>query len=151
MSWMRWLALVALGLEVALGQAWATEAKRPNVLFIAIDDLNDWVICLGGHPQVSTPNIDRLAKRGVLFTNAHCQAPICNPSRVSLLTGVRPSTSGVYDLNQPLRSAPALKGAVTLSANFWEALTKKLCRAAESGASRRDKAQRMLEIVSTSH
>ena len=60
----------------------------------------------------------RLAKRGVLFTNAHCQAPICNPSRVSLLTGVRPSTSGVYDLNQPLRSAPALKGAMTLPANF---------------------------------
>ena len=118
MSWMRWLALVALGLEVALGQARATEAKRPNVLFIAIDDLNDWVSCLGGHPQVSTPNIDRLAKRGVLFTNAHCQAPICNPSRVSLLTGVRPSTSGVYDLNQPLRGAPALKGAVTLPANF---------------------------------
>ena len=64
MSWMRWLALGALGLAVALGQAGATEAKRPNVLFIAIDDLNDWVSCLGGHPQVSTPNIDRLAKRG---------------------------------------------------------------------------------------
>ena len=118
MSWLRRLALIALGLGVALGQARATETKRPNVLFISIDDLNDWVGCLGGHPQVSTPNIDRLAKRGVLFTNAHCQAPICNPSRVSLLTGVRPSTSGVYDLNQPLRSAPALKGAMTLPANF---------------------------------
>ena len=118
MSWLRRLALIALGLGVALGHARATETKRPNVLFIAIDDLNDWVGCLGGHPQVSTPNIDRLAKRGVLFTNAHCQAPICNPSRVSLLTGVRPSTSGVYDLNQPLRSAPALKGAMTLPANF---------------------------------
>ena len=67
----------------ALGQA---AAQRPNVLFIAIDDLNDWVGCLGGHPQVRTPNIDRLARRGVLFSNAHCQAPICNPSRVSLLT-----------------------------------------------------------------
>ena len=85
--------MIALGLSVALGQA---AAKRPNVLFIAIDDLNDWVGCLGGHPQVRTPNIDRLARRGVLFSNAHCQAPICNPSRVSLLTGVRPSTSGVY-------------------------------------------------------
>ena len=76
-------------------------AAKPNVLFIAIDDLNDWVGCLKGHPQVRTPNIDGLAKRGVLFANAHCQAPICNPSRVSLLTGVRPSSSGVYELNQP--------------------------------------------------
>ena len=47
-------------------------AARPNVLFIAIDDLNDWVGCLGGHPQVKTPHIDRLAARGTLFTNAHC-------------------------------------------------------------------------------
>jgi len=112
------MVLAALALGMMLGQAQAAEVKRPNVLFIAIDDLNDWVSCLGGHPQVSTPNIDRLAKRGVLFSNAHCQAPICNPSRVSLLTGVRPSTSGVYDLNQPLRSAPALESAVTLPANF---------------------------------
>ena len=118
MGWWRIAACLALGLSFALGQARADEIKRPNVLFIAIDDLNDWVSCLGGHPQVETPNIDRLAKRGVLFSNAHCQAPICNPSRVSLLTGVRPSTSGVYDLNQPLRRAPALRGAVTLPANF---------------------------------
>ena len=118
MGWWRIAACLALGLSFELGQARADEIKRPNVLFIAIDDLNDWVSCLGGHPQVETPNIDRLAKRGVLFSNAHCQAPICNPSRVSLLTGVRPSTSGVYDLNQPLRRAPALRGAVTLPANF---------------------------------
>ena len=52
----------------------AQAAKRPNVLMIAIDDLNDWVSCLGGHPQAKSPQIDRLAKRGVLFTNAHCQA-----------------------------------------------------------------------------
>ncbi|MFP6872644.1 MAG: sulfatase [Verrucomicrobiales bacterium] len=90
----------------------------PNVLFIAIDDLNDWVGCLQGHPQVNTPNIDRLAEGGVLFANAHCQAPICNPSRVSLLTGVLPSTSGVYDLNQPHHLAPVLEKAVTLPAHF---------------------------------
>ncbi|MHC4540925.1 MAG: sulfatase-like hydrolase/transferase [Planctomycetota bacterium] len=67
--------------------------KRPNVLFMAIDDLNDWVGCLGGHPDVKTPNLDRLASRGVLFTNAHCSAPACNPSRASLMTGILPSTS----------------------------------------------------------
>ena len=91
---------------------------KPNVLFIAIDDLNDWVGCLQGHPQVKTPNIDALAKRGVLFTNAHCQAPICNPSRVSLLTGVLPSTSGIYDLDQPHHLSPLLKKAHTLPAHF---------------------------------
>ena len=78
----RLICLIALGLSAALGQA---VAKCPNVLFIAIDDLNDWIGCLGGHPQVRTPNIDRLARRGVLFSNTHCQAPICNPSRLSLI------------------------------------------------------------------
>ena len=72
---------------------------KPNVLFIAVDDLNDWIGCLGGHPQAQTPNIDRLAEQGVLFTNAHCQTPICNPSRVSLMTGTRPSTTGIYLLS----------------------------------------------------
>jgi AraC-like DNA-binding protein len=63
---------------------------------IIVDDMNDWVGCLGGHPQVKTPHIDRLAKRGLLFTNAHVAAPVCNPSRVATLTGLRPSTTGIY-------------------------------------------------------
>ena len=71
-------------------------AQRPNVLFIAIDDLNDWVGCLGGHPQAVTPTIDALAARGTLFTNAHCQGPICGPSRASLLSGKYPHTTGIY-------------------------------------------------------
>lgn len=70
--------------------------EKPNVLFIAIDDLNDWVGCLNGHPQAKTPNIDRLASQGVLFTNAHCQAPISGPSRASVMTGLYPSSSGNY-------------------------------------------------------
>ena len=74
----------------------SAQAKKPNVLFIAIDDLNDFVGCLGGHPQAMTPNIDALAARGTLFTNAHCQAPICGPSRASLLSGMLPSTTGIY-------------------------------------------------------
>ncbi|MCB9770401.1 MAG: sulfatase-like hydrolase/transferase, partial [Candidatus Omnitrophica bacterium] len=62
------VSLFAILLSWSKGQAIA----QPNVLFIAIDDLNDWVGCLGGHPQVKTPNIDALAQRGMLFTNAHC-------------------------------------------------------------------------------
>jgi arylsulfatase A-like enzyme len=85
----------------------------------AVDDLNDWIGCLGGHPQVKTPNIDRLAARGTLFTNAHIQAPLCNPSRVSLLTGLRPSTTGVYALQPKLRNVTSLKDAVSLPQSLW--------------------------------
>jgi len=70
--------------------------ERPNVLLILVDDLNDWVGAMGGHPQARTPNIDRLAAQGMLFTNAHCQAPICGPSRASLLTGLQPFRTGNY-------------------------------------------------------
>ena len=70
--------------------------EKPDVLFIAIDDLNDWVGHLGGNPDVETPNLDALAQRGVSFTNAHCVAPACNPSRAGLLSGLRPSTTGIY-------------------------------------------------------
>lgn len=93
-------------------------AARPNVLFIAIDDLNDWVGCLGGHPQAKTPHIDRLARRGVNFSNAHCQAPICMPSRTSLLTGTHPHRNGVYMIEQNLRDGPLVKNAVTLPRYF---------------------------------
>lgn len=90
----------------------ASAAERPNVLFIAVDDLNDWIGCLGGHPQTKSPNVDRLAAKGVLFERAYCSAPACNPSRASLLTGIAPSTSGVYHNDQPWR--PAMPNAITL-------------------------------------
>ncbi|MFT5300808.1 MAG: choline-sulfatase, partial [Mariniblastus sp.] len=94
------------------------DRKQKNVILIAIDDLNDWVGCLDGHPQAHSPNIDRLAERGTLFTNAHCQAPICNPSRASIMYGIRPSTSGVY-MNSPKPwTVPALKNRVTLPRHF---------------------------------
>ncbi|MFP6893386.1 MAG: sulfatase-like hydrolase/transferase, partial [Opitutales bacterium] len=93
--------------------AFALDAK-PNVLFIAIDDQNDWIGYLGGHPMVKTPHIDRLAARGTAFTNAHCQSPLCNSSRTSLMTGLRPSTTGVYGLAPWFRTLPELKNHVTL-------------------------------------
>ncbi len=95
-----------------------TEAARPNVLFIAIDDLNDWVGPLRGHPQVKTPFMDRLAARGTVFTNAHCQAPLCNSSRTSLMTGLRPSTTGVYGLRPWFRSIERYADLETLPQYF---------------------------------
>lgn len=74
---------------------------RPNVVFIAVDDLNDWVGCLGGHPQAETPHIDELARRGMLFANAHCAAPACTPSRASLFTGQMPQNTGVWSNDGP--------------------------------------------------
>src|SRR5262245_37665618 len=102
---------------VLSGQSLAAEAP-PNVLFLAVDDLNDWVGCLGKRTDVKTPNIDKLAKRGELFTHAYCAAPACNPSRTAILTGLRPSTTGVYHNNQPWR--PVLKDAVTLPQYFMK-------------------------------
>lgn len=72
-------------------------ANKPNVLFISIDDLNDWIGCLNGHPQALTPNIDALAARGILFTNAHCASPACNPSRAAIFTGQMPDKTGVWN------------------------------------------------------
>lgn len=91
--------------------------QKPNVLFIAIDDLNDWVGCLGGHPQAHTPHIDRLATRGILFTNAHTSAPGCSPSRNSLLTGKEPSNTGYYPFYNQWDET-YLPGLVTLPQYF---------------------------------
>ena len=71
-------------------------AERPNVLFIAVDDLNHWVTHLERNRQARTPNIDRLARMGVTFRNAYCAAPACEPSRAAVMGGRRPATSGCY-------------------------------------------------------
>lgn len=110
--------LLPLFLLVADVPFTAPAADKPNVLFIAIDDLNDWVGPLKGHPQVKTPNLDRLAARGTTFANAHCQAPLCNPSRTSLLTGLRPTTTGVYGLAPWFREIDTFKDRVTLPQHF---------------------------------
>jgi choline-sulfatase len=112
------LCFIAFAVFTAFAATAAHAADRPNVLFIAVDDLNDWIGPLGGHPQAKTPNLDRLAARGVTFTNAHCQAPMCNPSRTSLMTGKRPSTTGVYALDPWFRTAEPLKDLVTFPQHF---------------------------------
>ncbi len=92
--------------------------QQPNVLFIAIDDQNDWVGPLGGHPLVKTPHMDRLAARGTTFLNAHVQSPLCNPSRTSLMLSLRPTTTGVYGLSPWFRTLPQWQDRVSLSQHF---------------------------------
>ena len=93
------------------------ESAKLNVLFLAVDDMKVWVGCLGGYEgKVHTPNIDRLAKRGVLFSNAHCASPKCAPSRAAIMTGLRSSTTGLYD-NQHWWY-PNFPSAVTLPVHF---------------------------------
>ncbi len=111
---LRITTLLVLTLGMVIPTASAADAKRPNILFIAIDDQNDWIGYLGGHPLIKTPNIDALAGRGTAFTNAHCQAPLCNPSRTSLMTGLRPSSTGIYGLAPWFRQLPEFKDVVSL-------------------------------------
>jgi choline-sulfatase len=87
---------------------------------IVLDDLNDWVGPLGGHPQVRTPHMDRLAARGTTFTNAHVQSPLCNPSRTSFLTGLRPSTTGVYALGPWFRTSETWRDRPTFLQTFMQ-------------------------------
>lgn len=103
----KFVCLVGLAVTLSVSAAMhADEAKpsKPNVLFIAVDDLNHWVGHLDRNKQTKTPNIDRLAKQGVTFTNSHCAAPVCNPSRAALLSGRRPSSTGVYDNGIPFEA-----------------------------------------------
>jgi arylsulfatase A-like enzyme len=119
----RWLCLIpVLASCLVVGAAFAAAAPaKPNILFIAIDDQNDWIAPLAGHPQIKTPNLDRIAARGTLFTNAHTQAPLCNPSRSSLLTGLRPSSTGIYGLQPGIRDVELTKNHVTLPQTFTRA------------------------------
>ncbi len=94
-------------------------ATKPNVLFIAVDDLNHWVGYLGRNKQTITPHIDRLAARGMRFSRSYCAAPVCNPSRAALMSGMRPSTTGVYSNGNDWRRAIAQD--LTLTNTFRKA------------------------------
>ena len=94
--------------------------EKPNVLLIMVDDMNDWVGAFGGNSQAITPNIDKFAKKSVIFKNAYCSAPLCNPSRTSLLTGYLPARTGVYGNSEVFRDIPAYKNVVTLPQYFYK-------------------------------
>lgn len=119
MKHMLWFALVAGLLSFN-----ATATEKPHVLFISIDDLNDYISPLDNHPGIKTPNFDRLATRSVTFSNAHCAAPACHPSRVAVMTGVHPTVSGIYrnlfGAHGPRwrHESEVLKDAVVLSQHF---------------------------------
>ncbi len=94
---MKWsLKQTAAAFALSLCLASAKDSDAPNFLFIAVDDMNDWVGYMGGHPQAVTPNLDGFANKGVAFMNAHCPAPGCSPSRNALLFGIEPFHSGLY-------------------------------------------------------
>ena len=111
-----WLGFTILSCKAEAIDLTKTDVeKHPyNVLFIAIDDLNDWTGFAGGHPQTKTPNMDKLAKQGVVFENAYCAASVCNPSRAALMTGYLPSTSGIYGNGNKMRYSEVLKNALTI-------------------------------------
>ena len=104
------VALLAGGTLAARGES------KPDVLFIAVDDLNDWIGHLGGHPQAKTPNIDKLVARGTAFTNTHCAAPACNPSRAALMSGLRPWQTGIYTNGDPAEEV--MSNTLTINRHF---------------------------------
>ena len=99
--------------------AGATQKRPPNVIMIAIDDLNDWVGSFGGNPQTRTPNLDKLCQQGAItFQNAYCAGPVSCPSRSALLSGFMPSRSGVYGNTQNMRRSPLVQTHATLPEYF---------------------------------
>ena len=117
-------ALCILSFATAFAE---TGNRKPNILFIAIDDQNDWVGHMGGHPLVKTPHLDALAARGTTFLNAHCQSPLCNPSRTSLMFGLRPTTTGIYGLSPAPRDHADAPRPRLAAATFRRARLPHLC------------------------
>ncbi len=110
--------LILLSISIRLDAATPSANQPSNVLMIAIDDLNDYVSVLQNHPGIQTPNFDRLAKRSLNFTRAYCAAPLCNPSRVAVLTGMAPHQTGIYQLGDLLTKSPPAMAAMALEEQF---------------------------------
>jgi arylsulfatase A-like enzyme len=108
-------ALLASAMGARMRDSGSAGERRYNVLFLIIDDLRTELGCYG-RPWVRTPNIDRLASEGVVFTRSYCQVSLCSPSRTSVLTGLRPNTTGVFDLRTHFRKY--LPDVVTLPEQF---------------------------------
>ena len=115
------IALFIAGISLLCGCANRNQtATKPNVLFIAIDDMNDWTTLFDPNNPIQTPNLERLASRGTFFNKAYCVSPACNPSRTAILTGQHPSTTGVYGNKDSWRTL--VPDAVTLPQYFKENL-----------------------------
>lgn len=111
-------AVATLSLQIPAKGIGAELADKPNVLMICIDDLNDWVGFLGGHPQAATPHMDALAARGRNFANAHCTVPVCSCSRASVMSGVAAATHGSYEIGPSFQQLPALTDVPTMQRFF---------------------------------
>tara|TARA_R110002096_G_scaffold305242_3_gene500130 strand:- start:4145 stop:5668 length:1524 start_codon:yes stop_codon:yes gene_type:complete len=117
------ITLLVLSCKTKENQKSINQPEKPNVLFIAVDDLNNWISPIQNFSNVKTPNFDRLAKMGVTFTNAHVQAPLCGPSRASIMTGLRPSTTGIYGMtpdNQIRRAGNPVTKNITFLPEYFE-------------------------------
>ena len=113
----RSLLIISLA-SFLLIESQAQNSDRPNVLMISIDDLNDWTGFLDGHPEALTPHMDKLAKQGRVFANAHCAIPVCSSSRVSVMSGVAATTHGSYELGPAYEELPALTNVPTIQRYF---------------------------------
>jgi len=112
------LILLSFLLPLSVSRSVWAKSTKPNVLFIAIDDLNDWVGFLDGHPQAKTPHMDALAKQGRNFINAHCAVPVCSASRASVMSGIAATTHGSYELGPRYEELPALRDVPTIQRYF---------------------------------
>lgn len=109
---------IYLALGAVAGQAQQQGGTKPNVLYIIMDDMCDWANYLGGNIQAKTPNLDRLAARGVNFSNAYTAVPLCNPSRTAMFTGMHPFVTGVYNNKQPIADSPVANNSLMMPQHF---------------------------------
>ena len=113
---------------------------RPNVLFIALDDLNEYIGCLGVNPDVQTPHMDRLAREGTAFANACCPSPVCQPSRSALLSGLQPATTGCYLLPDLPEDSPVWEKALPMPLHFRHNGYRTMCVGKVDHGNQADKA-----------